>query len=67
MSSIASQYRTDPLGDVPAVMEGASISRVIRATANRRDVIIASAATNLLSMAMPVVILQVYDRVIPND
>ena len=66
MSSIASQFRTDPLGAVPAVMEGGDISRVVRATANRRDVIIASAATNILSMAMPIVILQVYDRVIPN-
>jgi ATP-binding cassette subfamily C protein LapB len=66
MSSIASQIRTDLLGAVPAVMEGGDISRVVRATANRRDVIIASAATNILSMAMPIVILQVYDRVIPN-
>ncbi len=66
MSSVASQLKSDHLGDVPAVMEGADIPRVVRATANRRDVIIASAATNLLSMAMPVVILQVYDRVIPN-
>ncbi len=66
MSSISSQLKTDRLGEVPAVMESADINRVIRATAKRRDVVIASAATNLLSMAMPVVILQVYDRVIPN-
>ncbi len=66
MSSSISQLKSDPLGEVPAVMEGADISRVVRATANRRDIFIASAAINLLSMAMPVVILQVYDRVIPN-
>jgi len=67
MISIASHLKTEPLGELPGVMEGADISRVVRATANRRDIFIASAATNVSSMAMPVVILQVYDRVIPNS
>jgi ATP-binding cassette subfamily C protein LapB len=66
MSSISSHLKTESLGDLPEVMRGADISHVIRATANHRDVFVASAATNILSMAMPVVILQVYDRVIPN-
>jgi ATP-binding cassette subfamily C protein LapB len=66
MGSISTQARPDAIDALPEIMEDADISRLVRATANRRDVFIASAATNMLSMAMPVVILQVYDRVIPN-
>lgn len=33
----------------------------------RRDIFLASLGTNVLSVAMPIVILQIYDRIIPNN
>ncbi len=33
----------------------------------RSDIIFASAALNVLALALPIMILQVYDRIIPND
>jgi len=34
---------------------------------HKRETLLATAAINLLSLALPVAILQVYDRIIPND
>ena len=67
MSSTLSQTAFGQLGPVPEFMDGADIPSVTRATANGADVMVATAAINVLSLAMPVVILQVYDRVIPNQ
>ena len=38
-----------------------------RVTFGRTDVLLASLALNLLTLALPLVILQVYDRIIPNN
>ncbi|MBT6095748.1 MAG: ATP-binding cassette domain-containing protein [Rhodospirillaceae bacterium] len=40
---------------------------LIRVAFERADVMLASFAINLLSLALPLVILQVYDRIIPNE
>ena len=33
----------------------------------RAEIVLASAAINILSLALPITILQVYDRIIPNE
>lgn len=38
-----------------------------RVALNRTDVLLASLGINLLTLALPLVILQVYDRIIPNE
>jgi len=40
---------------------------LMRVTLGRLDVLLASLAINLLTLALPLVILQVYDRIIPNE
>ena len=40
---------------------------LMRMTLGRTDVLLASLAINLLTLALPLVILQVYDRIIPNS
>jgi ATP-binding cassette, subfamily C, bacterial LapB len=40
---------------------------LMRMTLGRTDVLLASLAINLLTLALPLVILQVYDRIIPNN
>jgi ATP-binding cassette subfamily C protein LapB len=40
---------------------------LLRVTFGRMDVLLASLGINLLTLALPLVILQVYDRIIPNE
>lgn len=40
---------------------------LFRVTFNRSDVLLTSVALNVLTLALPLVILQVYDRIIPGD
>lgn len=38
-----------------------------RLTSSRLDIIISSTALNILALALPIMILQIYDRIIPNN
>ena len=40
---------------------------LFRVTFNRSDVLLTSVALNILTLALPLVILQVYDRIVPGD
>ena len=66
MSSVSNSAARDKR-HLPPFGKHDSITQVTRATASRLDVMIATVGINVLSLAMPVVILQVYDRVIPNQ
>ncbi len=61
MVAAANQHR-------PAPKKGASFLRSLsRVAIGRLDILTASLCLNLLTLALPIVILQVYDKIIPNE
>ncbi len=59
---------TDVKTEAPPTPKPMRFTRpLIRVAIERTDVLLASLAINLLTLALPLVILQVYDRIIPND
>ncbi len=52
--------------DLPPVRLASRLLRNIR-TGHRADILAATVTLNVLALALPIVILQTYDRIIPND
>ena len=56
--------------DAPADRKSGSLGRdysIFDLTALPRSAILASLASNILNLALPLVVLQIYDRIIPNQ
>ena len=61
MSSLSSDTNAAP------AKSGSFLRSLFRVSLGRYDVLLASLAINIFSLALPIVILQVYDKIVPNS
>ncbi|MFV1853151.1 MAG: ABC transporter transmembrane domain-containing protein [Thalassospira sp.] len=65
MSASSNSARLKRAADTPAA--GGFLRSFTRAAFSRMDVLLVSFGVNILSLALPLVVLQVYDRIVPED